>query len=158
MTLIVIHEGKVYCDSFCTVGPDSNSTSKIRTTVWGETAITYTCAGSPDSASEVMELLAQTDVKDWLSLDLSRFGNNSDNTIVVFRHPVHQDTLGIIALGCERPMISPANAPQVDGLQFMGGSGWNWFYAFYKEHNDLERAFELTALLHRDVAAPFVRF
>lgn len=159
MTLVVVHNNRIYCDSYCTNGESNDSAEKVRSLEWNESTQieAYTVAGSPDAATSVMEYLATVPASEWPSVDLTRFGECANFTVIVFRRTGFSRP-GIIDLSPKHPSVRPALAPESSGLQFLAGSGWNYFAAYFHEHKDLEKALELTALHHRDVVGPFRQF
>lgn len=145
MTLLVVHQNKVYIDRRTVIGDADDTACKIIKV--GDAV--YASAGSGGAAQLAMFELHQSG--DWFGV-VKTAKNDPDGTYIVARIA---DRLYTLDLACEEPRFSPALPPNNSGLQHMAGSGWKFFHAYYREHEDIDVAFRLTGKYCRDVTPEY---
>lgn len=148
MTLLVVHNNTVYVDNRTVIGDAADYASKIITI--GDAV--YASAGNGETAQTAVFELSRA--PSWFD-EVTSVSKDDDHTCIVARI---QGALYILDLAKEKPRFSPMLPPNKSGLQFMAGSGWRWFHAYYHEHNDVDKAMRLTGKYCRDVTETYESF
>lgn len=147
MTLLFVKDNVCYVDSRIVVGESAGLSSKITE----RNGVVYASAGMAEAADLAMFELSK---KGWYA-EVESVTEDPNHTFVVAR--IEGEIL-ILDLSLAKPRFGPIVKPSSTGLQVMAGSGWRWFQAYFMEHGDVQKAFELTCQYCRDVAGPLESF
>lgn len=146
MTLLVVQNDTIFVDSYQEMSGYSFSSEKILDSSLGKFAI-IGCVATGCQAIARCE-------RD--GIDAGHDCDTANHSIVILRRP--DDTIHVLYLGDEKPVFSLIRGTNSGGLQFVGGSAHHSFMAYFAEHGDVMKAFDLCAAYHRDVANPVCQF
>lgn len=148
MTVVAVVDNVVYTDSYCTTGGLAGRTSKLRKSQFG----TYCVAGNVNTAIQFVNRMEREG--DFFRVNEYK---DPDHTCIVMRRDDDKQVY-CVYLGRIGESMAPVMDPDLSGLQYVAGSGNDFFLAYFGEHRDVEKALELTGLYHQDVSGPFASF
>lgn len=146
MTLLVIQDDEIFVDSFQDMNGYAFSSNKVLPSSIGKFAV----IGNVATGCQAMDKCERE------GLYVAHDQDKDDYTIVVLRDL--EGKAHVLYLGDKTPVFASVRGTNSGGLQFVGGSGCQSFMAYFAEHGDVTKAFELCAAYHRDVELPIEWF
>jgi len=149
MTLIVVtQDAQVFVDSYSSWGGYDGLVDKRVTNSAG----TFTAAGGPDILMDIATQLERISEQGRFDYCYPYDHEEHDHTIV------WRDTSGKLFYLVSEKGRHWVPLPQIEPTPWCCGSGADMFLAYYKEHNDVQKALELVCNLCNTVASPINTF